>query len=130
MRAAVCLATSEATATAARRPSAATMAEAFTLLWSRRDATMEEWRVLQEAADLTREEERESCVRIQKLWRGQRIRAWVSVMRAACIEIERVFRGHLGRTRRDVLAKARTEACLLIAMRIRAAWVLPMGRRV
>ena len=109
MRAAVCLATSEATATAARRPSAATMAEAFTLLWSRRDATMEEWRVLQEAADLTREEERESCVRIQKLWRGQRIRAWVSVMRAACIEIERVFRGHLGRTRRDVLAKARTD---------------------
>ena len=85
------------------------MAEAFAVLWSRRSSTMEAWRSLQDAAELTRDEERESCVRIQKLWRGQRVRAWVTVMRLACVEIERVFRGHLGRLRHGALATARTD---------------------
>ena len=85
------------------------MAEAFTLLWGRRGATMERWGELQSAAEEKRVEERESCVRIQKLWRGQRIRAWVTVMRLACVEIERVFRGHLGRGEHARLAKARTD---------------------
>ena len=88
---------------------AGTMAEAFAVLWSRRSSTMEAWRSLQDAAELTRDEERESCVRIQKLWRGQRVRAWVTVMRLACVEIERVFRGHLGRLRHGALATARTD---------------------
>ena len=85
------------------------MAEAFAVLWSRRSSTMEAWRSLQDAAELTRDEERESCVRIQKLWRGQRVRAWVTVMRLACVEIERVFRGHLGRLRHGALATARAD---------------------
>ena len=53
-------------------------------------------------------------VRIQKLWRGQRVRAWVSVMRAACVEIERAHRGHRGRA---VFAALRT----LRDERVRAA---------
>lgn len=80
-------------------------AASFTTLWRDRGSTLAKWKVLQDAADDSRDEERDSCVRIQKLWRGQRVRAWVSVMRAACVEIERAHRGHRGRA---VFAALRT----------------------
>ena len=69
----------------------------FHALWTSRFETFEEWTRLQEAAESSRAVERLSCISIQRLFRGQRVRAWISRMRAACVEIERVFRGHVGR---------------------------------
>ena len=79
------------------------------MLWGLRERTMETWAALSAAAAGAADEERDSCVRIQKLWRGQRVRAWITTMRLACVEIERAFRGHAGRASHAALAKARTD---------------------
>ncbi|KAJ1460090.1 hypothetical protein M885DRAFT_478248 [Pelagophyceae sp. CCMP2097] len=85
------------------------MAEAWNTLWAARDETLAEWARLQADADAHRDVERESANSIQRLFRGQRVRAWISTMRAACVEIARVYRGHRGavvaRTRADARAQ-------------------------
>jgi myosin heavy subunit len=49
--------------------------------------------------------ERESTIRVQRLFRGAFVRSDISAKRDACISITRVFRGH--RARSDFRAKAR-----------------------
>ena len=75
------------------------MAVAFHDLWSSRGSVLDELRVLQAAADDAREDEAFAALRVQRLFRGQRVRARVAVWQAAALFIERVFRGHQGRSR-------------------------------
>lgn len=75
------------------------MAVAFHELWSSRGSVLDELRVLQAAADDAREDEAFAALRVQRLFRGQRVRARVAVWQAAALFIERVFRGHQGRSR-------------------------------
>lgn len=73
------------------------MSTEFTVLWRNRSKTLEALAELQRLADESRELETNSGTNIQRLWRGQRMRAVVSRMRTACIQIESIFRGYLGR---------------------------------
>ncbi|OQR95553.1 hypothetical protein THRCLA_07761 [Thraustotheca clavata] len=72
------------------------MAE-FIGLWSSREATMELLAAAMQDAKLNAFKELSAAICIQRIFRGQRVRASISRMRTAEILIARVFRGHLGR---------------------------------
>ena len=87
------------------------MAVAFHDLWSTRDGVLDELRSLTEAADAARESEDFAALRVQRLYRGQVVRARVARWHAAALFIERVFRGHMGRCkwRAEAEEKRRTD---------------------
>lgn len=74
------------------------MAE-FYSLWVSRDAVVTELETLARDAEENKDNEKESATRIQKLYRGQRVRTWITEKRNAAGEIQRIFRGYLGRNR-------------------------------
>lgn len=66
-------------------------------LWKGRALVTDELVLLLQDAEDAAALEYESAMRIQRLFRGQYIRAWVEEMRVASVEIERVYRGHAAR---------------------------------
>ena len=70
------------------------------------DAVRDRLKAAAEAAPL----ERESCIRIQRLFRGAFVRETVATTRAACIQLTRAFRGH--RVRLAYRAKVDAAAAL------------------
>mmetsp|Transcript_49811 Transcript_49811/g.85659 ORF Transcript_49811/g.85659 Transcript_49811/m.85659 type:complete len:259 (+) Transcript_49811:128-904(+) len=69
----------------------------FQGLWSSRSKIIEEFEALKRDAEENAFAELQSVVRIQRLFRGQKVRAKLSAMKAGEMMIARVFRGHLGR---------------------------------
>lgn len=53
--------------------------------------------------------ERESTIRVQRLFRGAFVRSNISAKRDACISITRVFRGHCARLEFQARARERVE---------------------
>lgn len=80
------------------------MAIAFHDLWKGRGSLLSKLDELLHDANDNYSEETDSATKIQRLFRGQRVRAKVALMRAACITISRTFRGHMGR--KDARARA------------------------
>jgi hypothetical protein len=91
--------------------------EAWNVLWVEgRPGTLDAWRALSEAAEEAREGERESSISVQRVFRGQRVRAWKSEVSAASLSIQRTFRGRRGRLRhaaREALWRDREEGAVL-----------------
>jgi len=66
-------------------------------LWKGQASVVSELRARLAAAEEAAPLERDSCIRIQRLFRGAFVRESVSSKRAACVQITRVFRGHRAR---------------------------------
>lgn len=66
-------------------------------LWKNKDSIVDELRALLDEAAAAAPIERDSCIRIQRLFRGASVRSKLIKKRQACIDITRVFRGHRGR---------------------------------
>jgi len=77
-------------------------------LWKGRALVTDELVTLLKDASDAAALEYDSAMRIQRLFRGQFIRAWVEEMRVASIGIERVYRGHAARLIADAAAKDST----------------------
>ena len=78
-------------------------------LWKSQSSVIEELQGrLAEAAD-SAPKERESAVRISRLFRGAFVRETISIQRAACIQITRLFRAHLARRAFRAKVAARDE---------------------
>ena len=84
------------------------MAEAFVQVWLRRRMPRGALGALHGEACGARIRERTSCVLVQRLWRGQRIRTWALALRCAGIAVARIYRGHRGRAAHAACAAART----------------------
>ncbi|DAZ93582.1 TPA: hypothetical protein N0F65_009930 [Lagenidium giganteum] len=67
--------------------------------WHARHATLDQLQELLKDAKLHRDEENVAAIDIQRLFRGQRVRARITTQRNAEIVIARVYRGHLARRR-------------------------------
>lgn len=78
----------------------------FVRLWRRRHEVCEELDALLESADSTRDAENMAALRIQRLFRGAFARGVIAEKAAACCQIQRVYRGHLGRVK---AGKARSD---------------------
>ncbi|KAJ0394574.1 hypothetical protein ATCC90586_007067 [Pythium insidiosum] len=79
----------------------------FQTCWQRRRSTLHELQRLMEDADANRDRERRAAVDIQRLFRGQFVRATIAKQRSAEIVIARVYRGHLARRRCFLLRRRR-----------------------
>ena len=81
------------------------MAEAFARLWTKRPAAH---------APGVQGAERGACGRVQRLWRGQRVRSWVASLTRSMITVQRAHRGARARTlvaaRRAVRARREARA--------------------
>lgn len=74
-------------------------------LWKGRALVTDELVSLLKDAEDAAALEYDSAMRIQRLFRGQFIRAWVERQRVASIKLERVYRGHAARLIAEALAK-------------------------
>jgi len=72
------------------------MAE-FYNLWKSRDVVVQELEALIDDAAKNEDLERTSAQKIQQVFRGQKVRAWITTQRSAASFIQRIFRGHMGR---------------------------------
>ena len=75
------------------------MAVAFFEVWDGRGAVLDELQSLLSEAEAALPLEAEAALKIQRLFRGQTVRALVQRWRDAAGFIQRVFRGHMGRLR-------------------------------
>jgi len=72
------------------------MAE-FYNLWKSKDIVVQELEALIEDAAKNEGLERNSAQKIQQMFRGQKVRAYITTQRLAACVISRIFRGHMGR---------------------------------
>lgn len=72
------------------------MAE-FYNLWKSKDLVVNELEALIEDAAKNEDLERGSALRIQQVFRGQKIRSYITAQRLAACCVQRIFRGHMGR---------------------------------
>ena len=88
----------------------ASMAHFYTV-YNLRASVREELASRKAARDECQDMERQAAVDIERVHRGAMVRAWKSSMVAASIQVQRVFRGHLGRTKSArALAGAKRDA--------------------
>ncbi|TMW69075.1 hypothetical protein Poli38472_001231 [Pythium oligandrum] len=71
----------------------------FHQCWQQRRSTLDRLQWLLEDAQTNQARERTAAIHIQRLFRGQRVRATITTQRNAEIVLARVYRGHLARRR-------------------------------
>eukprot|EP00741_Cyanophora_paradoxa_P014719 tig00020816_g14197.t1 len=79
----------------------------FAKLWTGRHEVVQKFFESTRDAESSRPVEIQSAIRIQRLWRGYRVRKRLWMMNWRAMQIQRLFRGHLGRQRFAVMYKQR-----------------------